>query len=90
MDIKDFEHIFKFKLVLPVMYIVSWISMFLGPSLFPVIYQRICFIILVYMGVKLLMFGITNFVLVVENCRIISRAQEEQHEKYQPLAENGE
>jgi hypothetical protein len=65
MDIRDFEDIFKFKLVLPAMYIISWISMFLGPSLFPVVYQRICFIILIYMGIKLVMFGFINFVLLV-------------------------
>jgi hypothetical protein len=65
MDIRDFEDIFKFKLVLPAMYIISWISMFLGPSLFHVVYQRICFIILIYMGIKLVMFGFINFVLLV-------------------------
>jgi hypothetical protein len=89
MDIRDFEDIYKFKLILPALYIVSWISMFLGPSLFPVVYQRICFAILLYMGIKMLSFGFINFVLLVENCRILSRAQETQHEKYQPLTENG-
>ena len=90
MDIRDFEDIYKFKLILPILYIVSWIGMFLGPSLFPVVYQRICFIILVYMGVKMLTFSFINFVLLVENCRIISRAQQTQNEKYQPLTQNGE
>jgi len=74
MDIRDFEDIYKFKLILPALYIISWISMFLGPSLFPVVYQRICFGILIYMGIKMLSFGFINFVLLVENWRIVNRS----------------
>ena len=76
MDIRDFEDIYKYKLILPAMYIVSWISMFLGPSLFPVVYQAICFAFLLWMAIRLLMFGFINFVLLVGNCRVLSRAQE--------------
>jgi hypothetical protein len=40
MDISDFHGIFGFKLIIPGLYVLSWIAMFLGPSLFPVVYQR--------------------------------------------------
>jgi hypothetical protein len=73
MDIRDFEGLYKYKFVLPIMYIVSWIAMFLGPSVFPVVYQRICFAVLIYMGLRLLIFGFINFVLLIGNTRIISR-----------------
>jgi hypothetical protein len=82
MDIRDFEDIYKFKLILPALYIISWVSMFLGPSLFPVVYQRICFGILIYMGIKMLSFGFINFVLLVENWRIVNRSERTKHEKY--------
>ena len=85
MDIRDFEGIYKYKLILPAMYIVSWISMFLGPSLFPVVYQAICFGVLLWMAIRLLMFGFINFVLLVGNCRILSRAQEEQSLQYSQI-----
>jgi hypothetical protein len=52
--------------------------MFLGPSVFTIVYQRICFAILLYMGLRLFAFGFINFVLLVGNCRILSRAQEEE------------
>ena len=42
MDIADFQGIFKFKLIIPTLYVCSWIAVFLGPSLFPVVYQRYC------------------------------------------------
>jgi len=79
MDISDFEGIYKYKLILPAMYIISWISMFLGPSLFPVVYQAICFAVLLWMGLRLITFGFINFVLLVGNCRILSRAQNSQN-----------
>jgi hypothetical protein len=65
MDLKDFEGLFIFKLILPLMYIISWLSMFLGPAFFPVVYQKLCFAVLVYTGIKLLMFGATSFVVLV-------------------------
>jgi hypothetical protein len=79
MDISDFEGIYKYKLILPAMYIISWISMFLGPSLFPVVYQAICFAVLLWMGLRLITFGFINFVLLDGNCRILSRAQNSQN-----------
>lgn len=75
MDIRDFEGIYKYKLILPVLYILSWIGMFLGPSVFPITYQKICFIVLIYMGLRLLMFGFVNFVLLIGNYRILRRVE---------------
>jgi hypothetical protein len=51
MDIADFHGLFKFKLLIPAIYVLSWIGVFLGPSLFPVIYQRYC------MGLWLFLLG---------------------------------
>lgn len=75
MDIRDFEGIYKYKLILPAMYIISWIAMFLGPSVFPIAYQKICFLVLIYMGFRLLIFGFINFVLLIGNCRILSKVK---------------
>jgi hypothetical protein len=85
MDIRDFEGIYKYKLILPAMYIISWVSMFLGPSLFPVVYQAYCFLFLVWMALRLLTFGFINFVLLVGNCRILSRAKKIENDRYLPL-----
>lgn len=85
MDIRDFEGIYKYKLILPAMYIISWVSMFLGPSLFPVVYQAICFGVLLWMAIRLITFGFINFVLLIGNCRILSRAKASENEKYQQV-----
>lgn len=85
MDIRDFEGIYKYKLILPAMYIISWIAMFLGPSLFPVVYQAICFGILLWMAFKLLTLGFINFVLLIGNTRILRRAQDPKNQQYIPI-----
>ena len=90
MDIRDFESIYKYKLILPAMYIVSWISMFLGPSLFPVVYQALCFGFLTWMALRLVMFGFINFVLLVGNCRVLSRVQNQKSSDYLHIREQGE
>lgn len=38
MDIKDFEGITKYKIIVPTLYVCSWICMILGPLLFDVVY----------------------------------------------------
>ena len=90
MDIRDFEGIYKYKLILPAMYIVSWISMFLGPSLFPVVYQAFCFGFLAWMALRLVMFGFINFVLLVGNCRVLSRVKNQKSSDYLHIKEQGE
>jgi hypothetical protein len=90
MDIRDFEGIYKYKLILPAMYIFSWISMFLGPSLFPVVYQGFCFAFLLWMALRLVMFGFINFVLLIGNCRVLSRAQNQKSSDYLQVRDQGE
>ena len=36
MDIEDFEGLTKYKIFVPALYVLSWISMFTGPSFFPI------------------------------------------------------
>jgi cellulose synthase/poly-beta-1,6-N-acetylglucosamine synthase-like glycosyltransferase len=45
MNTADFEGIFKFKLIIPTLYVCSWVAVFLGPSLFPVVYQCYCIVL---------------------------------------------
>ena len=54
MDISDFEGLTKFKIFIPALYILSWISMFSGPSLFPVPYQKYCIIMILYLLLRVM------------------------------------
>ena len=55
MDIKDFENNFKYKLILPIIYITNWILMIIGPLFYPVQYQQYYFITITYLTVRSIM-----------------------------------
>ena len=52
MDIRDFENNGKYKLFLPILYVVNWALMLTGPFFYPVAYQYICFAIILFMAFK--------------------------------------
>jgi hypothetical protein len=54
MDITDFEGNFKYKLIIPTLYVLNWIFIFLGPSVMPVVYQWYSMIGWGFMIVKML------------------------------------
>lgn len=56
MDIKDFQGLTKYKLVVPAVYVLSWLSMMLGPVYYPIVYQRICMSVLLFTNVKLIIY----------------------------------
>lgn len=53
MDIRDFQGLLGFKLIIPGLYVLSWIGMFLGPSLFPVVYQRYFIVLWLFLLFKM-------------------------------------
>ena len=42
MDLKDFEGAEKYKYIVPSIFILHWVLMFVGPVFFPVEYQFYC------------------------------------------------
>jgi hypothetical protein len=52
MDLKDFKGIYKWKFLIPGLYVVSWLLMILGPIFFPYGYQIYCIIVIVYSLLK--------------------------------------
>lgn len=49
MDVRDFEGLTIYKLFIPVVLVINWLMMIVGPSLFPVGYQQYCLIGLIYL-----------------------------------------
>jgi hypothetical protein len=65
MDLADFQGLFKFKLLIPTIYILSWIGVFLGPSLFPVTYQKYCICLWLFLLGKVLYTFICMIIILV-------------------------
>jgi len=54
MDINDFRESFKYKLIIPGVFLLSWILMFIGPTFFQAEYQKICIAFIVYFSVRII------------------------------------
>lgn len=76
MDIRDFEGLTKFKVVIPLLYIISWVCMFVGPSFFPVIYQKLSIGLLIYLVYKIMWVFITIVIVLVKSWPLITRAKD--------------
>lgn len=76
MDIRDFEGLTKFKVVIPLLYIISWVCMFVGPSFFPVIYQKLSIALLIYLVYKIMWVFITITIVLVKSWPLINRAKD--------------
>ncbi len=77
----DFEESYKFKYIMPCLYIFCWISLFLRPFYYAVFNQLICFIVLLIASCKYMMFGLVSFYLLYQNCKVLRRAQNVNKEK---------
>lgn len=78
MDIRDFEGLTKYKIVIPLLYIISWVCMFVGPSFFPIVYQKIAIVFIVYLTYKLSWVFITMIIVLVKSWPLINRAKNQQ------------
>lgn len=74
MDINDFKGNFKYKLIVPIVYIVSWISLFVGPSFFQVYYQRICIYILLHALARLTLNMVYSIIAYVKANKTLNKA----------------
>ena len=72
MTAKDFDGFFKYQLIVPVIYIASWLAMFLGPFYFDREYQVYCMIMLIYSGIKAFQLGLGSAISIYKMKKIIA------------------
>jgi len=88
MDIKDFEGMFKYKLFMPALYILSWIAMFTGPHFYPVAYQQYSIIMIGYLVFKVFIITFILLYIAIRNQMILSKMQAKQNDDYQEQLPN--
>lgn len=59
MDLRDFQGLTKYKLIIPILYVMSWVGMLLGPLLFRNVYDVACVLVIAYLDYKVLMIFFT-------------------------------
>lgn len=77
MDINDFTGLTKFKVIVPSIYICSWLAMIFGPVFFDVLYQRICIFFIIYIDVKVCILFTIMIIASVKNYKALKRVKQE-------------
>ena len=76
MDINDFKGLTKFKVIIPSIYIFSWLTMLTGPVFFDYVYSRFCIFFLIYTNVKVLILISIMLIATVKSSKIFKRIRE--------------
>jgi len=92
MNMKDFKGIFKYKLIIPTIFVISWVMMLVGQTrVFQDEYQAICLIIVTKEGLRLTLFAIYAFYSWIKAKGSLQRArniQNRQPELHNELSQN--
>jgi hypothetical protein len=88
MDLADFSNNYKYKLIIPFIYIASWVFMFLGPFIMPVLYQKICIGFIFYLTSKSFMLFLISIIAYFKSRTILNRAEQMQVDR--PLADSND
>ena len=75
MDINDFKDSFKYKLLIPGVYLLSWILMFTGPTFFQAEYQNICIVIMLYFCSRLFHVTLSSIYTYFKFNQTVAKAQ---------------
>lgn len=76
MDINDFKGLTKFKVIIPAIYIFSWLSMLVGPLYLNKFYQIFCLVIIFYSSVKVLLLIMIMIIVNVKSTIAFRRIKE--------------
>ena len=74
MDISDFINNFKYKLLIPGIYLLSWLFMFIGPTFFQAAYQNVCIVLMLYFCSRMFHVTLNSIYIYFKFRQIIGRA----------------
>ena len=73
MDIRDFQGLTKYKVIIPIIYLISWTFMLVGPLYFEVLYQHICVFFLIYTDVKVIILFTIMCIVLFKSRKVFKR-----------------
>lgn len=76
MNIEDFKGLTKFKVIIPLVYVLSWIAMFMGPIFFPVGYQQFTIGCLIFTIIKIATVFIGMIIVTIKSQSVFRKARE--------------
>lgn len=82
MDINDFKDNFKYKLIIPFIYILNWALMFVGPTFIQVQYQKVCIVALAYLCMKSSIMLVIAVIAFFKTHALLNRATDFKEQVY--------
>jgi len=77
LDMEDFNHTYKYKLIVPLTYILCWIGMFFGPLYFGNVYYYLSTIVYTFGTAKYTSMFVAACISVIQNRILISKIPKE-------------
>jgi hypothetical protein len=71
---KDYQNIFQYKLILPIMCTLCLASLFFGPFYFPVINQILCVLLIFGQSYKAIMFGLISIHQLIQTNKVLDKS----------------
>lgn len=87
MDIRDFQGTTKYKAIIPICYIISWLWMMFGPVMEYSSYERYCAFFLLYMDIKVCIFFTIMVIITIKSNKIFKKAAKKSHKEIIPHSE---
>lgn len=84
MDINDFKGLTKYKVIIPALYIFSWLSMLVGPVYFNKFYQIFCLAIIFYSSIKVLILITIMIIVNVKSTIAFRKIKDFSQEEIEP------
>ncbi len=75
MNKDDFEGQHKYRYLVPLVYILSWVSMIVGPWAFPLWYSQYCMCVMIYLALRSLILCGQNAQLVINIHNLLKKAK---------------
>lgn len=90
MDISDYDNTYKYKFILPILYVFNWALMLTGPFFYPAAYEVYCFAGVLFMAFKGIQSIVWNAVAITRGVRFMNKAKKIAEGKKASILAEGE
>jgi hypothetical protein len=88
MDIKDFEGVFKYKLIIPLIFIINWSLIIIGPFYIPYQYQIYSFALTCYAFLRMCYLLFNTFISTIKSIKVLNKYDNNKNKIYSEINRN--
>ena len=80
MDLSDFTNSRKYKIIMPIIYFISWTMMLTGPYYYPVLYINLYYTLTIYLAYKTIWVLTTMSIVFIEAWKNMNQLKNSEQE----------